>query len=77
MERDPFSYKYPLKLNSLNICEYIPQIVVAPSCSSGNNYQPFKTSRVTATSTGDDTSTNTTTEIDSKIATAIGTLTVT
>jgi hypothetical protein len=74
MARDPFSCKYPLKLNSLNICEYKPLIVVAPFGSNDNNYKPFKTSRVTATDTAVDTSTDTATVIDtatdSEIATA-------
>jgi len=47
---------------------------VAPSGSSGNNYQLLKTSRVTATGTIVDTSTDTATAIDtatnSKTATA-------
>jgi hypothetical protein len=64
MTRDPFSCKYPLKINSLNICECIPLIVVAPSGSNDNNYQPFKTSRVTAIGTTDDTSTDTAIVID-------------
>jgi hypothetical protein len=29
MARDPFSYKYPLTLNNLNICEYMPLITFA------------------------------------------------
>jgi hypothetical protein len=70
MARDPFSCKYPLKLNSLNICEYIPLIVVAPSSSSGNNYQPFKTSRVTTTGIVVDTATIIDTATDSETTTA-------
>jgi hypothetical protein len=41
---------------------------VAPSGSSGNNYQLLKTSRVTATGTIDDTSIDT--AIDSETTTA-------
>jgi hypothetical protein len=33
MARDPFSYKYSLRFNHLNICEYIPMIVFAGSVS--------------------------------------------
>jgi hypothetical protein len=45
MKRDPFSCKYPLKINRLNMCEYIPLIhlqVEAPSGSNGNDHQLFK-----------------------------------
>jgi hypothetical protein len=64
MARDPFSCKYSLKIKNLNICDYIPLIVVAPSSSNDNNYQPFKTSRVTETGTFVDTSTDTAIVID-------------
>jgi hypothetical protein len=42
---------------------------MAPSGSNGNNYQLLKTSRVTATSTTDDTSSHTATSIDTATAT--------
>jgi hypothetical protein len=70
MERDPFSYKYPLKLNSLNICEYIPRIIFASSGTINvNNYQLLKTSSVTAIDTSTDTATAIGTATDSETPT--------
>jgi hypothetical protein len=50
---------------------------VAPSGSSGNNYQLLKTSRVTATRTTIDTSTNIATAIDTATDSKTATTTAT
>jgi hypothetical protein len=77
MARDPFSCKYSLKFNHLNICEYIPLIAFAGSGTiwqqRGNHYQLLKTSRVIATGTTVATATDTATATGSETATATAT----